>query len=173
MTSNIDNTPDTIPTAFDNDGAPQNTQTQHAYAGQAGDGTRGVYYTPDAQRQPAYVQAPYPGSLPGAPGTSGIPGDDGGKRPWSHGKLVGVVAVVSLLCGLTGGVGGAFAVHAITGTQSGGTTSGQMGQPPSGGQAPNGQSLNGQSSNGSGSSGSDSSGSGSSSSGSSDSSSSN
>ena len=65
------------------------------------------------------------------------------------GKVIAVIAGISLACGLVGGVGGAFAVRAIAGSgqpqmsqqggpgQTGGSSqsgsgNGQMGQPPSG-----------------------------------------
>ena len=89
------------------------------------------------------------------------------------GKTWALLAVVSLVCGLVGGVGGALAVNALTDDEDGTGSSqqmqmpGGMGQLPSGGQFGNGQS---QQYGGSGESdsqlGSGSSGSGSSSSGS-------
>ncbi|MBF9695394.1 ethanolamine utilization protein EutL [Bifidobacterium dentium] len=63
------------------------------------------------------------------------------------GKVIGVVAGISLLCGLVGGVGGAFAVNALSGSnepqmsQQGGPSQGGPGQ--MGGQSGNGNSQNG------------------------------
>lgn len=63
------------------------------------------------------------------------------------GKVIGVVAGISLLCGLVGGVGGAFAVNALSGSnepqmsQQGGPSQGGPGQ--TGGQSGNGNSQNG------------------------------
>ena len=101
-----------------------------------------------------------------------LKGSKGGEHALS-GKTWALLAVVSLVCGLVGGVGGALAVNALTDDEDGTGSSqqmqmpGGMGQLPSGGQFGNGQS---QQYGGSGESdsqlGSGSSGSGSSSSGS-------
>ena len=132
--------------------------------------------TPDANaqggRMPLCADWNGRGPVPGAMGGQ-VPtpkGSKGGEHALS-GKTWALLAVVSLVCGLVGGVGGALAVNALTddedGTGSSQQMPGGMGQPPSGGQFGNGQS---QQYGGSGESdsqlGSGSSGSGSSSSGS-------
>lgn len=107
--------------------------------------------TPDANAQggqmPLYADWNGRGPVPGAMGGQ-VPtpkGSKGGERALS-GKTWALLAVVSLVCGLVGGVGGALAVNALTDDEDGTGSSqqmqmpGGMGQPPSGGQFDNGQS---------------------------------
>ena len=106
--------------------------------------------TPDANaqggRMPLYEdwngRGPVPGSMGGQVPT--LKGSKGGEHALS-GKTWALLAVVSLVCGLVGGVGGALAVNALTDDEDGTGSSqqmqmpGGMGQPPSGGQFGNGQ----------------------------------
>ena len=134
--------------------------------------------TPDANAQGGRMplcadwngRGPVPGAMGGQVPT--LKGSKGGEHALS-GKTWALLAVVSLVCGLVGGVGGALAVNALTDDEDGTGSSqqmqmpGGMGQPPSGGQFGNGQSQqyggSGKSDSqfGSGSSGSDGSSSGS------------
>lgn len=105
--------------------------------------------TPDANaqggRMPLYAdwngRGPVPGSMGGQVPTP--KGSKGGEHALS-GKTWALLAVVSLVCGLVGGVGGALAVNALTDDEDGTGSSqqmqmpGGMGQPPSGGQFGNG-----------------------------------
>ncbi|MBW3093626.1 hypothetical protein KIH79_11980 [Bifidobacterium sp. 82T10] len=87
--------------------------------------------------------------VPGVPGVTGVAGAAGvpqGKKALA--KAWGIVAAVSLVCGLIGGGIGAFAVTELVGDR-GGSSSQQMNmQMPGGGMG--GQSGNGQSGNGMG-----------------------
>jgi len=166
--------------------------------GSYGEGSRAAWY---AQNAPTQAMNPQPGNMQAVSGQNmnaqggqmplyadwngrgPVPGAMGGQVPTPKGSKGGehalsgktwaLLAVVSLVCGLVGGVGGALAVNALADDEDGTGSSqqmqmpGGMGQPPSGGQFDNGQS---QQYGGSGKSdsqlGSGSSGSGSSSSGS-------
>lgn len=133
---------------------------------------------------PQYPAAPYPA----APYVQSYPQNPNAPKPQACGapdpkrekrKFIGLVVVVSLLCGLAGGIGGAAIMKAVSGSDSTQQTTTQMGpggsgsmQMPGGsngdgmpggsngtglgGQMQGGQSGNGQSGSGSGS-GSDSS----------------
>ena len=106
--------------------------------------------TPDANAQGGRMplcadwngRGPVPGSMGGQVPT--LKGSKGGEHALS-GKTWALLAVVSLVCGLVGGVGGALAVNALTDDEDGTGSSqqmqmpGGMGQPPSGGQFGNGQ----------------------------------
>lgn len=107
--------------------------------------------TPDANAQggqvPSYADWNGRGPVPGAMGGQ-VPtpkGSKGGEHALS-GKTWALLAVVSLVCGLVGGVGGALAVNALADDEDGTGSSqqmqmpGGMGQPPSDGQFGNGQS---------------------------------
>ncbi|NEG54896.1 hypothetical protein [Bifidobacterium platyrrhinorum] len=141
-----------------------------------------------AQASPFAPIDPSTTGVPGAPVSptaSAVPGGDApaGKAKQSKlgGKTVAIIAGVTLVCGLLGGVAGGAVVNAFSGSEGGQGTSqmgnppsgghdgsngqnGQMGEPPSGGQGPSGQggssdgdssgSGSGSSDSGSGSSGS-------------------
>lgn len=107
--------------------------------------------TPDANAQggqmPSYADWNGRGPVPGAMGGQ-VPtpkGSKGGEHALS-GKTWALLAVVSLVCGLVGGVGGALAANVLTDDEDGTVSRqqmqmpGGMGQPPSGGQFGNGQS---------------------------------
>lgn len=166
--------------------------------GSYGEGSRAAWY---AQNAPTQAMNPQPGNMQAVSGQNmnaqggqmplyadwngrgPVPGAMGGQVPTPKGSKGGehalsgktwaLLAVVSLVCGLVGGVGGALAVNALTDDEDGTGSSqqmqmpGGMGQPPSGGQFGNGQSQqyggSGKSDSrlGSGSSGSDGSSSGS------------
>lgn len=135
------------------------------YGNAIADGNPGNFRTPNPQADPE---------------TFGGPAAKAAPSPKLGGKAIAIIAGLSLVCGLIGGVGGAFAMSAISGSgqqrtsqqgpggqsngqmggpggQSGsgsGQSNGQMGEPPSG-QPGHGGSDSGQSGqSGSGQSGS-------------------
>lgn len=139
--------------------------------GSYGEGSRAAWY---AQNAPTQAMNPQPGNMQAVSGQNmnaqggqmplyadwngrgPVPGAMGGQVPTPKGSKGGehalsgktwaLLAVVSLVCGLVGGVGGALAVNALTDDEDGTGSSqqmqmpGGMGQPPSGGQFGNGQS---------------------------------
>lgn len=131
---------------------PENMQAVSGQNMNAQDANMQGANTPDANAQggqmPSYADwNGRGGAVPGAMGGQ-VPtpkGSKGGEHALS-GKTWALLAVVSLVCGLVGGVGGALAVNALTDDEDGTGSSqqmqmpGGMGQPPSGGQFGNGQS---------------------------------
>ena len=130
---------------------PENMQAVSGQNMNAQDANMQGANTPDANAQggqmPLYADWNGRGPVPGAMGGQ-VPtpkGSKGGEHALS-GKTWALLAVVSLVCGLVGGVGGALAVNALADDEDGTGSSqqmqmpGGMGQPPSGGQFGNGQS---------------------------------
>ena len=89
------------------------------------DGNPDNFRTPNPQPEPESFNGPVAAAAP---------------SPKLGGKTIAIIAGLSLVCGLIGGVGGAFAMNAISGSGQqqtsqqgpGGQSNGQMGEPPSG-----------------------------------------
>ena len=104
-----------------------------SYGSAIPDGNPGNYRTPNPQSETEIFENPAAAAAP---------------SPKLGGKTIAIIAGLSLVCGLIGGVGGAFAMNAISGSgqqqtsqqgpggQSNGQSNGQMGGP--GGQSGSG-----------------------------------
>ncbi|MBT1173335.1 hypothetical protein JS528_08240 [Bifidobacterium sp. MA2] len=146
-----------IPTGTDTPAGQ--TGANSANAGQPNDPQGGQTY------QQPFRDSPFMGGGTGngqfAPGATGFAGEPGGQgvavASKLSGKVIAIVAGVTLVCGLLGGVAGGFTVNALSGgSESGGSSQqmgGQMGGGMGGGQM--GQMPGGSNGNGGGSSNSD------------------